>query len=576
MKQTIYTVLCFIGILSAASCSRHQDVNALLVHADSVMEAHPDSALNMLQNIGYKALSTQEEHAYYALLLTQARDKNYIVQTDDSLIRTAVHYYDSIGDISMQAKAHYYKGSVHRDANRCGEAIHEYLTAIQFAEKTDNKKLLGLSYNQAGYLYYLQDLLEEADSIYQQAEKMAIQLNDTSLWTEALTFQGKICMERGGKYSKAEENLLKAFELINTTSHKMLQADIAASLSKLYNAMNQSTKAILFAKQNIALRDDTLCYRAYSILGNAYLKAEKYDSATLYINKSLLSPMYDIKANAYKQLATIANIKGNVHKSFELTNKHMLYADSARRSQQGYDILSAEKEMESQQYAKLLRSRYPKNAVLIIGFILTLSAIGFICFLHNRYKKNTQDLEKRKYCIEQEKQKLQQKYAQLKESIIAKDSEIASLKESLNKQQISKEAKEKILQELNISYKDRNALIKEVFEHSDVYAKMERIIESFKLCERSDEKMNDEDWKQLIAEMNYRWNGAITRLDSRCQLSKKELHLCCLYLTDIPLSSFEYLIEYKRSSIYRKEKDILIKMGYSADSGKLKDILKKV
>lgn len=54
------------------------------------------------------------DRAYYALLLTQARDKNYIVQTDDSLIRTAVQYYDSIGDVQMQAKAYYHWGGVLR------------------------------------------------------------------------------------------------------------------------------------------------------------------------------------------------------------------------------------------------------------------------------------------------------------------------------------------------------------------------------------------------------------------------------------------------------------------------------
>ena len=84
-------------------------------------------------------------------------------------------------------------------------------------QKTENQRLLGLIYNNAGYLYYLQDLLEEADSIYQLAEKLAIQRNDTSLWAEALSFQGKINIERGmAYYPTAEERLLKAFEMTNT------------------------------------------------------------------------------------------------------------------------------------------------------------------------------------------------------------------------------------------------------------------------------------------------------------------------------------------------------------------------
>ena len=50
------------------------------------MEEYPDSALHILESIETQQLSAQADRAYYALLLTQARDKNYIVQTDDSLI----------------------------------------------------------------------------------------------------------------------------------------------------------------------------------------------------------------------------------------------------------------------------------------------------------------------------------------------------------------------------------------------------------------------------------------------------------------------------------------------------------
>ena len=59
------------------------------------MNLHPDSALNMLESISTDSLKTKADRAYHALLLTQARDKNYIVQTDDSLIQVAVRYYDT-------------------------------------------------------------------------------------------------------------------------------------------------------------------------------------------------------------------------------------------------------------------------------------------------------------------------------------------------------------------------------------------------------------------------------------------------------------------------------------------------
>lgn len=573
MKQTIYTAICLIGFLSAASCSRHQDVNALLVHADSVMEAHPDSALNILQNIGCKELNTQEERAYYALLLTQARDKNYITQTDDSLILTAVHYYDSIGDVHMQAKAHYYKGSIHRDANQCGKAVYEYLTAIQFAKETDNKKLLGWSYNQAGYLYYLQDLLKDADSIYQQAEKMAIQLNDTSLWADALTFQGKICMERGGKYSKAEQMLKDAYNLVNAPKYKRVQAIIAASLSSLYSRMNEAENAIRYAKLNISLRDDTTnCYKAFLLLGDAYYKARQYNSAIVYLNKSLSSTSHGTKANAYMRLAEIAKAQGDDKKSSPFSEKYSIYIDSLHSAHQSNDIINVEKELESQHYTNIIRNKDHKLFASIIASILFISISAILL---RKYRKKTNLLQQSKSQLELKQQKLQKEALLSSIELNQKEAQLAELRKELAQIEENEEHWQQLKQDIETKKNERNALMKESFEHSKVYAKIERIIDSYKKCDKSDEKLTEEDWEYIIVQMDKCWNENISRLSAQYKLSKEEVHLCCLLLTDIPVAQMPYLISYTRNTIYRKEKEIIKKMGYTETTVKLKDILKK-
>ena len=121
MKNTVIIILFAMSLLS--SCTIRQDYNQQLLKADSLMQFRPDNALNILKSISSEKLSTRADNAYYALLLTQAQDKNFIVQKDDSLIQIAVHYYDSIGDTKMQAKAHYYWGCV-------------YLSLIHISEPT--------------------------------------------------------------------------------------------------------------------------------------------------------------------------------------------------------------------------------------------------------------------------------------------------------------------------------------------------------------------------------------------------------------------------------------------------------
>lgn len=112
-------------------------------------------------------LNSLEDRAYHALLLTEVKDKNFIQQTEDSQIRIAVQYYDSIKDIPMQAKSYYYWGCIRRDQNNHPEALKKFFTAITHAQSISDNKLAGYIYNNIANLYLLQRLNEQADSIYQ-------------------------------------------------------------------------------------------------------------------------------------------------------------------------------------------------------------------------------------------------------------------------------------------------------------------------------------------------------------------------------------------------------------------------
>lgn len=84
----------FIGLflLFLSSCTSRKE-NQLLLHADSLMTEFPDSALIFLESIPFPQKLSRGDRALYALLLTQARHKNYVTLSDDSLIKVAVNYY---------------------------------------------------------------------------------------------------------------------------------------------------------------------------------------------------------------------------------------------------------------------------------------------------------------------------------------------------------------------------------------------------------------------------------------------------------------------------------------------------
>lgn len=563
MKNNIALIILLIAFLPVA-CNERQSNNRQLILADSLMQSRPDSALCILQDISMEKLTTQADSAYYVLLLTQARDKNYVVQTDDSLIRYAVAYYDKMNDVRMQAKAHYYWGCVYRDMNRQAEAFREFLIAAPLTEKAKEKRQLGLVYNNIGFIYNMQGFNEKADSIYQLMEVIAQEVKDTVLWSEALSRQASINLMKGGNYfSMAEQKLLNAFVVADKMEHNGLKADISASLSNLYSRMNQGEKALYYAKLNLSLRKDTArSYHAFLILGDAYYKCEQYDSAIFYLNKSLMSKDYGKKAGAYMRLADIAMIQGNAALSVELERNSSAYKDSLykfRRSVVANEMIEAETDAHT-----MLQKIYYKGRLnmYLYAFILITAMIIIVALsLYKRYRRKNDLLQKDKQQLEKVNQDLSQHYANLQTDITEKDLEIENLRKELASHQIDEEERAKLQAELDEMILKRRTLAKEAFLHSPLYAKMQAIIQDYQDRDESDEEISDQEWQEFVVGMDVQWNNAITDLCVRYQLSKEELHLVCLNLAGFPFSHLEYLLRLSRRTLYRKKSALLKRIG---------------
>ena len=569
MKNNIALIILLIAFLSVA-CNERQSNNRQLILADSLMQSRPDSALCILQGISMDKFATQADSACYALLLTQARDKNYVVQTDDSLIRYAVAYYDKTNDVRMQAKAHYYWGCVYRDMNRQAEAIREFLIAAPLTEKAKEKRQLGLVYNNIGFIYNIQGFNEKADSIYQLMEVIAQEVKDTALWSEALSKQGSIALTKGKEYFPiAEQKLSDAFGVVDRVGSNGLKANISASLSNLYSRMDEGEKALYYAKLNLSLRRDTArAYRAFLLLGDAYYKCKEYDSATFYFNKSLLSKDYGRKVDAYMRLADIAMIQGNVTLSVELERNSSVYKDSLyefHRNVVANEMIEAEADAQA-----MLQKLYYKgrlNMYLYVFMLIVVMIIVVALFLYKRYRRKNDLLQKDKQQLEKVNQDLSQHYANLQTDITEKDLEIENLRKELVSHQIDEEERAKLQTELDEMILKRRTLAKEAFLHSPLYAKMQAIIQDYQDRDESDEEISDQEWQEFVVGMDVEWNNAITDLCVKYQLSKEELHLVCLSLAGFPFSHLEYLLHLSRKTLYRKKNVLLERMGVEQNCG---------
>ena len=155
--------------VSLSSCSSSVK-SPLLLSADSLMEIYPDSALSILESISSPQKLSRADRALYALLLTQARHKNYIALGDDSLIKTAVEYYGDKKKSVRAAKAHYYWGATYGEKGYTSFAVDEYLTAIRLMPVRD--EFLAMIYDNLADCYEK----DELDNVAMEAYRAAYQI----------------------------------------------------------------------------------------------------------------------------------------------------------------------------------------------------------------------------------------------------------------------------------------------------------------------------------------------------------------------------------------------------------------
>jgi len=124
----------------AASCVSSTDernADATLSHVEEIMSEFPDSALGLLSDPELQP-QTQQQKALYALLLTQARHKNYIDETNDSLIATAVDYFDRKGDEQHLMKSLFYHTTINYNASEYPAAMTSAMRAMKLAEQLND------------------------------------------------------------------------------------------------------------------------------------------------------------------------------------------------------------------------------------------------------------------------------------------------------------------------------------------------------------------------------------------------------------------------------------------------------
>lgn len=146
-------VLLFVTLLLTGCLAPHSKTREMLTRAESRMNEKPDSVLSILKHLPPGDLKTGEEQALFALLYSQALDKNYIDVTNDSLINIAVRYYNDHPEPYRLMLAYYYLSRVQHNAKNYAASLLSAHKARKHAESIGNHFFLGMIYRSMAATY---------------------------------------------------------------------------------------------------------------------------------------------------------------------------------------------------------------------------------------------------------------------------------------------------------------------------------------------------------------------------------------------------------------------------------------
>lgn len=366
--------------VSLSSCSSPSVKNQLLLCADSLMETYPDSALSILESITYPQKMPRADRALYALLLTQARHKNYIALEDDSLIKTAVDYYGDKKKSLRAAKAHYYWGATYREMGYTSFAVEEYLTAIRLMPVRD--EFLAMIYDNLAECYERDELFDIAIGAYRQAYQI---LRGGSQQIYPLRGIARMCLLQNKKdsalvyYQQALDCALveQDSSLIGALYHDLA---MAYSEKKDYiQADKYVSKAIMIQGQDAV----NVCLSKAQIM----LNLNKLDSASYFYSKNV--DQLDIygKAVYYDGMYQIAKKRGEWKTATENIDAYKILYDSIQFITDNEELNRLMDKHQLEEHKRLL-SEHTKMLIfsLITAFFL-LMIICVFCFMWNDRKR---------------------------------------------------------------------------------------------------------------------------------------------------------------------------------------------
>ena len=570
MKPFAYIAIWVFLLIGIPACQQHTDYPPAMQQAEKLMDTRPDSALHQLQGMADNlAMLSDEAQMYYHLLTIQAKDKQYITHTSDSLINRIVSFYEDYGDKDRLMLAYFYQGSTYRDMNDAPRALKAFQQAVDL--NIPNLDLLAKTYNQMGTLFMYQGLHDEVIRVNRKAIELYLSQGKRNKISYALRDIARMYDIKEEKDSASyyyKEACQTALADGDSARYYGIWGELGGFYYKTGN-IDEAKQILKQAELSTYIRNKS---HIYSTLGNLYNELQIWDSVYFYKTKVLEIGSIDKVYNSYIELAKLESRKRKhqetnyyLNKAIELSDSilYLTQTEAIAKINSLYNYQHTEEE-NTQLELKQEKQKY-WNLVFCASSVCILILTGTFILYQKRKKENLlsrieekriQDKQKYNSSLEAIRDN-QQKISELEELLKNKETENNQLQQKLAKIQKEKlKAQNEAIKQWNEEQKLRLAAFKE----SEIYQEL--------LQASKDETFNmtpmkhPNKWMVIQENIDSIYPDFTERLCKLCpSLSEKDLQVC--YLTKIGMSPSDIsrVLQQTRQAITNTRKRIMQKMG---------------
>lgn len=543
MKKLLYLGLLSVCVL-LGSCVE-KNVSNVFDKVEGYMDVCPDSALLLLEQIPHSEELRGKQRADYALLLTQARDKNYLDSLQsDSLIKIAVDYYKNGEDKVKAGKALFYYGKVMHLQDNDTLAIQAYLSALAKLEKTEEYKLQGFVHEYIGVLNTDRKLYKDALDNYQSS---------AYCFQKAVDTLGVIYVYRDiariyyveQKYDSVYNYINRALSLCEKKKGCISFERVIPSLLQVKGIAKRNEgdlgDAIALLKTAVETEQDRHSMHHCSMsLGNIYLNQNKLDEAKRYFTLALKSERPRTLAGAY-------------HYLYLLEKRQKKYAIALYFKEKSDSLLSVDLDAKQASQILTLQRKYEKGKLLLekqqvehekkiqfyFGMVIVLFIILLCLVLYFLLRKKYKEMFRKNMQVIKENECMIKRYVYELDMLKQKAGETAET----NREKVGK------LNQKILLLESENKKIRENVCVNGVY-----LLEQLKKEKLIVKNMTKQEKEQLLEYMDLIYGNLISRLKKDFKLTSGNLILIALLKVGFTTTELMFTFDCEMNSIFTKKR----------------------